>query len=131
MTTVKLTEELTSHLRTLLFEDMHERAGYLAKAAHSAHEGPSATDAARHVVSPFGDSHPVFFYRRRRDILLGKHRDAGIGRLQRLVDALVASGLSPSTVQCSLLPLRAMYKRALSLDELSVNPTVGSVVSNW
>jgi len=26
-----------------LFEDMHEHAGYLAKAAHSAHEGPSAS----------------------------------------------------------------------------------------
>jgi len=47
------------------------------------------------------------------------------GDLQRLVDALVASGLSPSTVQCSLLPLRAMYKRAISLDELTVNPTTG------
>lgn len=41
------------------------------------------------------------------------------------VAELVASGLSPSTVQCSLLPLRAMYKRAISLDELSVNPTTG------
>ncbi len=47
------------------------------------------------------------------------------GELQRFVDELVASGLAPSTVSCSLLPLRAMYKRALSLDELSVNPTVG------
>ncbi|MEJ7788186.1 MAG: hypothetical protein WKF96_25580 [Solirubrobacteraceae bacterium] len=43
MTTVKLTEALTTHLRTLLFEDMHERAEYLAKAAHNAHEGPSAS----------------------------------------------------------------------------------------
>jgi hypothetical protein len=42
MSTVNLTEELTTHLRTLLFEDMHKRAGYLANAAHSAHEGPSA-----------------------------------------------------------------------------------------
>jgi integrase len=47
------------------------------------------------------------------------------GDLQRLADELVASGLSPSTVQCSLLPLRAMYKRAISLDELTVNPTTG------
>lgn len=43
MTTVKLTDELTRHLRTLLFEDLHEHAEYLAQAAHSAHEGPSAT----------------------------------------------------------------------------------------
>lgn len=47
------------------------------------------------------------------------------GDLQRLVDRLVADGLSASTVQCSLLPLRAMYKRAISLDELTVNPTTG------
>jgi integrase len=47
------------------------------------------------------------------------------GELQRFADELVASGLAPSTVSCSLLPLRAMYKRAMSLDELSVNPTVG------
>jgi len=42
MTTLELTDELTMHLRTLLFEDLHERAEYLAKAAHNAHEGPSA-----------------------------------------------------------------------------------------
>lgn len=47
------------------------------------------------------------------------------GDLQRLVDRLVADGLAPSTVQCALLPLRAMYKRAISLDELIVNPTTG------
>jgi integrase len=47
------------------------------------------------------------------------------GDLQRLADGLVAQGLSASTVQCSLLPLRAMYKRAISLDELAVNPTTG------
>jgi integrase len=47
------------------------------------------------------------------------------GDLQRLVDQLVADGLAPSTVQCSILPLRAMYRRALSLDEINVNPTTG------
>ena len=47
------------------------------------------------------------------------------GDLQRLVDKLVAAGLSASTVQCSLLPLRAMYRRAISLDEIGVNPTTG------
>lgn len=47
------------------------------------------------------------------------------GDLQRLVDQLVAQKLSPSTVQCSLLPLRAMYRRAISLDEVTVNPTTG------
>jgi hypothetical protein len=28
-------------------------------------------------------------------------------------------------VQCSLLPLRAMYRRAISLDEITVNPKTG------
>lgn len=41
-TTIELTPELIRHLRELLFEDMHERAELLAKAAHGAHEGPSA-----------------------------------------------------------------------------------------
>lgn len=44
MTTLDFTDDLVMHLRTLLFEDMHERAEQLAKAAHSAHEGPSAVD---------------------------------------------------------------------------------------
>lgn len=43
-TTIELTDELVLHLRTLLFEDLHERGDYLAKAAHTAHEGPMATD---------------------------------------------------------------------------------------
>ena len=42
MSTLTLTDELTTHLRMLLFEDMHKRAQYLAKAAQNAHEGPSA-----------------------------------------------------------------------------------------
>jgi len=42
MTTVKLTEALTTHLRTLLLEDVHDQAARLAAAAHSAHEGGAA-----------------------------------------------------------------------------------------
>ena len=59
--------------------------------------------------------------------VLGDRQFAQItrGELQRFADELVASGLAPSTVQCSLLPVRAIYKRALSLDELTINPTVG------
>jgi integrase len=45
--------------------------------------------------------------------------------LQDLVDKLVASGISASTVQCALLPLRAMYRRALQRGEVAVNPTSG------
>jgi integrase len=45
--------------------------------------------------------------------------------LQDLVDRLHASGLSASATQCSILPLRAMYRRALARGEVSINPTIG------
>jgi integrase len=51
--------------------------------------------------------------------------DVRLVDLQDLVDKLVASGLSASTVQCALLPLRAMYRRALQRGEIAVNPTAG------
>lgn len=51
--------------------------------------------------------------------------DVRLVDLQDLVDKLVASGLSASTVQCALLPLRAMYRRALQRGEVAVNPTAG------
>jgi integrase len=43
--------------------------------------------------------------------------------LQDLVDALVASGLNASTIGVTLLPLRAIYKRAVTRGEITVNPT--------
>jgi integrase len=45
--------------------------------------------------------------------------------LQDLVDGLLASGLNESTIGVTLLPLRAIYKRALSRPEtgIAVNPT--------
>jgi integrase len=45
--------------------------------------------------------------------------------LQDLVDQLVASGLHPSTIGVTLLPLRAIYKRAMARGEVAVNPTTG------
>ena len=45
--------------------------------------------------------------------------------VQDLVDRLVASGLSPSSVRNAILPLRAIYRRALSRSEVLVNPTLG------
>jgi integrase len=45
--------------------------------------------------------------------------------LQDLVDRLVASGLNPSTVGVAMLPLRAIYKRAVARGEIAVNPTSG------
>lgn len=58
---------------------------------------------------------------------LGARKFGSVRRveLQDLVDELHATGLSASTVQCSLLPLRAMYRRAVARGELDVNPTSG------
>lgn len=45
--------------------------------------------------------------------------------VQDLVDRLVADGLSPSTVRNAILPLRAIYRRAISRSEVLANPTLG------
>jgi integrase len=45
--------------------------------------------------------------------------------LQRLVNRLMADGLSASSIRNALMPLRAIYRHALALDEVAVNPTTG------
>lgn len=45
--------------------------------------------------------------------------------LQDFVDQLLAEGLSPSYVQTTLLPIRAIVRRALGRDELAANPCTG------
>ncbi len=45
--------------------------------------------------------------------------------VQDLIDTWVASGLGASTVRNTLLPLRAIYRRAVGRDEVLVNPTRG------
>jgi integrase len=58
---------------------------------------------------------------------LGQLRLSAVTRasVQDLADKLVASGLSPSTVRNAVLPLRAIYRRALARSEVLVNPTLG------
>ena len=58
---------------------------------------------------------------------LGSVKLAEIRRpdLQHLVDRLLAERLNPSTIQTTLLPLRGIFRRALSRGELAVNPTAG------
>jgi integrase len=46
-------------------------------------------------------------------------------RVQDLVDRLVAAGHAPSTVRNAVLPLRAIYRRALEREEVAANPTLG------
>jgi integrase len=43
--------------------------------------------------------------------------------LQELVDQLQADGLKPSTIRNTLMPVRAIYRRAERRDQVAVNPT--------
>jgi integrase len=65
----------------------------------------------------------------RRHVLpeLGSVRLAELSRpdLQDFADGLLAEGFSPSTIQVTLLPLRAIFRRALARGELAVNPCTG------
>jgi integrase len=58
---------------------------------------------------------------------LGGRRLSEVQRrdVQDLADRLTGEGLSPSTVQNTLDPLRVIYRRAMRRDELSVDPTEG------
>jgi integrase len=58
---------------------------------------------------------------------LGGARLAKIERrdLQDFADRLLAEGLDASTVRNTLMPVRAIYRRAVSRGDLAVNPTAG------
>ncbi len=58
---------------------------------------------------------------------LGHLRLSAVTRnaIQDLTDRLVAEGLSASTVRNAVLPLRAIYRRALARSEVAINPTLG------
>jgi integrase len=45
--------------------------------------------------------------------------------IQDLADRLVSDGLDPSTVRNALMPLRAIFRRAVSRSEVAINPTTG------
>ena len=58
---------------------------------------------------------------------LGRVRLADLRRpdLQEFADGLLTAGLSPSSAQTTLLPLRAIFRRAISRGELAVSPCAG------
>lgn len=58
---------------------------------------------------------------------LGGHRLSEIQRrdLQDFADRMLAQGLDPSTIRNTLMPLRAIFRRAVSRTDLAVNPTTG------
>jgi integrase len=45
--------------------------------------------------------------------------------VQRLVERLHAVGLDPSTIRNAVMPLRVIYRRAVKLGDVAVNPTAG------
>ncbi len=45
--------------------------------------------------------------------------------IQDMVDELLAKDKSPSTVRNAVMPLRALYRRLVSRNEVLINPTVG------
>jgi integrase len=45
--------------------------------------------------------------------------------LQELVERLGAQGLAESTIEATIIPVRAIFRRELERDRLKVNPTVG------
>lgn len=57
---------------------------------------------------------------------IGHMRLSSISRntVQDLVDELVAEGLAPSSVRNAILPVRAVFRRAVARDEVSINPTL-------
>jgi integrase len=58
---------------------------------------------------------------------LGASRLCAITRVdvQDLADRLQAEGLDPSTIRNTLMPVRAIFRRAVSRGEVAVNPTSG------
>jgi integrase len=58
---------------------------------------------------------------------LGRLRLSALTRnsVQDLADRLTSEGLAPSTVRNSILPLRAIYRRAIQRAEVMQNPTKG------
>lgn len=58
---------------------------------------------------------------------LGKSKLAEVqrGQLQALVDELLRDGHQPSTIRNTLLPVRAIFRRAVARGEIAVNPTTG------
>ena len=62
---------------------------------------------------------------RKIDPELGPHRLTDVRRadVQALVDRWAAAGMKPSTIRNALDPLRTIYRRAITRDMVTVNPT--------
>jgi len=58
---------------------------------------------------------------------LGTRKFSQVQRLdvQELVDKMHGSGLTPSSIRGAIMPLKAMYRRAVARGQLPINPTTG------
>src|SRR5204863_6952014 len=56
---------------------------------------------------------------------LGRRKVGDIARndLQDIIDRLLAEGLGAGTIAGTMLPVRAIYRRAMSRGEVAINPT--------
>ena len=59
------------------------------------------------------------------DLGAAKLSEVARSDVQDLADRLLARGLDPSTIRNALMPLRAIYRRAVSRGDVAVNPTTG------
>lgn len=94
------------------------------------HEGARAGTVTNRSGDPYKPSALRSYERAMRLRVLPKFGDlrlADVHRpaLQEFADGLLSGGLNPSTIQVTLLPLRAIFRRALSRGELVVNPCNG------
>ncbi len=58
---------------------------------------------------------------------LGSRKLSSLSRVdvQDFADRLLATGLDPSSVKNTLMPLRVIYRRAFARSEVAINPTMG------
>jgi len=59
------------------------------------------------------------------DLGAAKLSDIERADVQDIADRLLAQGLDPSTIRNALMPLRAIFRRAVSRGDVAVNPTTG------
>ncbi len=94
------------------------------------HEGATAGTVRNRSGDPYKPSALRSYERAMRLRVLpefGGARLADVRRadLQDFADELLGDGLNPSTIKCTLLPLRAIFRRAMSRGELMVNQCIG------
>jgi integrase len=94
------------------------------------HQGAKAGSVTNRSGDPYKSSALRSYERAMRLRVLPTFRSVRLmdlhrSDLQGFADSLLTEGLNPSTIQVTLLPLRAIFRRALSRGELATNPCNG------